>query len=191
MCLFMKINFAFWELGFQLAYININSLELMEFSKFTPIETWHRMRLCNTFYQYSLILLVWALNLVKWTEQKSVFPILMRFLFSLDCGYKMACEVLHLSFLVGLGVLRSLSQAFPQEFLKSWLLAGCSGFSLSFSASWLFFFTTGLFWLLAISSFALYFTSFSAALFFSNCSWTGDLFLKLPPSSISQSDDWV
>lgn len=132
----------------------------MEFSKFTPIETWHRMRLGNTFYQYSLILSVWVLNLVKWAQPKSVFPILMRFLFSLDCGYKMTCEVqCSAPVLVGLGVLRSLSQTFPEEFVNSWLLAGCSGFPLNFSASWLSFFITGLLWLLAISSFALYFTS--------------------------------
>lgn len=177
----------------------------MEFSKFTPIETWHRMRLCNTFYQYSLILLVWVLNLVKWAQWESVFPILMRFLFSLDCGYRMTYAVQCSAPVFPscwVRSARSLSQPFLQEFVNSWLLAGCSEFPeffffflsfLSFSASWLSFFTTGLFWLLAISSFALYFTSpLCCTTFFSlTATWAGDLFLKFPPSSISQTDDWA
>lgn len=165
----------------------------MEFSKFTPIETWHRMRLCNTFDQYSLILLVRVLNLVKWAQQKSNFPILMRFLFSLDCSYRMTYEVqcstpVCLSFfLVSRWVLRSHSQAFPQELLNSWLLAGCSGFPLSSPAPWLASFTTGLSWLSALSIFCLGFTSaLCSIMFFSpTAEWTADLFLKLPPSSVS------
>lgn len=171
----------------------------MEFSKFTPIETWHRMRLCNTFDQYSLILLVWTLNFVKWAQRKSNFPILMRFLFSLDCGYRMTYEVqcstpVCLSFLLGSWwVLRSHSQAFPQELLNSWLLAGCSGFPLSSPALWLASFTTELSWPSALSIFSLCFTSaLCCTMFFSlTTEWTGVLLLKLPPSSISQTDDWV
>lgn len=168
----------------------------MEFSKFTPIETWHRMRLRNTFYQYSLILLVGVLNLVKWAQRKSVFPILMRFLFSLDCGYRMTYEVQCSAPVFPscwAGSAKIVQSSFPQEFVNSWLLAGCIGFPLSFSASWLSFFTTGLFWLLAISSFALYFTSPLCCTMFCSptAAWTGDLFLKLPPSSISQAENWA
>lgn len=148
----------------------------MEFSKFTPIQTWHRMRLCNTFDQYSLILLVWVLNLVKWAQQKSNFPILMRFLFSLDCGYRMTYEVqcstpVCLSFLLGSWwLLRSHSQAFPQELLNSWLLAGCSGFPLSSPAPWLASFTTGLSWPSALSVFPLFhLCSLLYDVLFSNC----------------------
>lgn len=148
----------------------------MEFSKFTPIQTWHRMRLCNTFDRYSLILLVWVLNLVKWAQQKSNFPILMRFLFSLDCGYRMTYEVqcstpVCLSFLLdSWWLLRSHSQAFPQELLNSWLLAGCSSFPLSSPAPWLASFTTGLSWPSALSVFPLFhLCSLLYDVLFSNC----------------------
>lgn len=169
----------------------------MEFSKFTPIETWHRMRLCNTFHQYSLILLVWVLNLVKWAQQKSNFPILMSFLFSLDCGYRMTYEVqcstpVCLSFLLGSWwVLRTNSQAFPQELLNSCLLAGYSGFRLSSPPPWLASFATGLSWPSALIIFSLCFTSALCCMMFSSLNCWGDVFLKLPPSSISQTDDWV
>lgn len=114
-------------------------------------------------------------NLVKWAQQKSNFPVLVRFLFSLGCGcrvtYKVQCSTpVCLSFWLGSWwVLGFHSQAFPQELLNSWLLARCSSFPLSSPAHWLASIAAGLSWLSSLSICSLSFTSALYCMKFFNC----------------------